>query len=84
MADEKEEVLPPHAATSDFGIDSDSECAQLHVMVLSNDVDVRVQLCQPVSYWTMPPEEAIRFAEALIRAANFSLELQREAAGSIH
>lgn len=71
--------LEPKTFTGEFGIDSISECEGLHMLVLSSCDHVRLQMCQPVSYLNMPPEQALALAESLTRAANKTLELQKEA-----
>lgn len=85
MSDDKDNPITPHVVSGGFGVEEVSDpCDELHVVVLSNEIDVRVNFCQPVSWWTMPPEQALLFAEAITRAAHFSLTLQQQEAGITH
>lgn len=76
--------LDPKTFAGEYGIDSISECDQLHMLVLSSCGHVRLQMCQPVSYMNMPPEQALALAESLTRAAHKTLELQKAAAEELH
>lgn len=85
--DQLAEEHKPEVFEASFGIADgaeDNPCESLHYMVgyMTSGSFVHVEFCQPISWWNMPPEAALKLADSLTRCAHICLSEQKKAAGT--